>query len=258
MMKVKNMLVFLDIRDLVSLVVFAYDDQKVEDNSHLASLIHHGLGKFMINSDGVTVAYLARRHKFKPVLPTDTLDVVMKVLAGGVHRVPVLGDNGRVVNIISQSTFVKLFGTVTEEDHLPLSSIPQLGTQPVITVNSRDSLITTLRILEANNLSGVAIINEEGKMLGTTTGKDLKIFFRNPTLQALNRPILDNMKMMRADDIFERNLSFGVFESDNLKRLIGLLCATKVHRVFVMNNESEYYPIRVISVTDLLKYLSSE
>lgn len=48
---------FLDVRDLVSWVVFVYDEQKVQDNTRLIDLIQHGQGQFkMSGTDGVTVS----------------------------------------------------------------------------------------------------------------------------------------------------------------------------------------------------------
>jgi CBS domain-containing protein len=249
---------FLDIRDLVALVVFAYDDQKVSDNSLLANLIHYGVIGFNTENnteEGVSVSFLARRHPFKPVRPSDSLYKVLKVLTKGTHRVPVVDDTGKVINIISQSTFVKLLYTLKVEDIFPISQIPAVGTTNVVTVNMNESLIKTLRVIVKNKISGVGIVNNQGQLIGTTTGKDLKLFLHNPTLQALNRPIFDNMKAIRAEDVNERNTSISTFETDTLKRVISLLCVTKVHRIFVMNNESEFKPVRVISIVDILKYL---
>ena len=52
-----------------------------------------------------------------------------------------------------------------------------------------------------------------------------------------------------------RTPAIGVFEKDSISRAVALLAATKVHRVFVVDNEENYAPVRVISITDVLKYL---
>jgi len=62
---------------------------------------------------------------------------------------------------------------------------------------------------------------------------------------------------MRSDDNDERSLSIGVFERDSFKRTIDLIAATQVHRIFVMDNEEDYHPIRVISISDILRYIIS-
>jgi len=101
----------------------------------------------------------------------------------------------------------------------------------------------------------VAIITELGRMIGVTTSKDLKMFIRNPSLNLLQGPIFENLKLIRMDDIDERSLSVSVFDRDTFKRMLEIMSATKVHRIFVMNNEKDFYPIRVISISDILKYL---
>jgi len=47
----------------------------------------------------------------------------------------------------------------------------------------------------------------------------------------------------------------GVFGKDPISRVINLLAATRVHRIFVTNDEAKYQPVAVISITDVLVYL---
>eukprot|EP01130_Rhizamoeba_saxonica_P002977 TRINITY_DN1300_c0_g1_i2.p1 TRINITY_DN1300_c0_g1~~TRINITY_DN1300_c0_g1_i2.p1 ORF type:complete len:162 (-),score=30.58 TRINITY_DN1300_c0_g1_i2:526-1011(-) len=95
---------FLDLRDLISFVVFVYDNANLENDIQLAHIVSNG--KNLIKSPtagGVTVSYLSRRNKFTPVHGDDSLLRVAEILASGTHRVPVMGPNGRVISIISQS-----------------------------------------------------------------------------------------------------------------------------------------------------------
>jgi CBS-domain-containing membrane protein len=54
-------------------------------------------------------ADFSRRNPFKPVGQTATLKEAAQRLAAGAHRVPVVGADGRVVNIISQSSIVDFY-----------------------------------------------------------------------------------------------------------------------------------------------------
>jgi len=109
--------------------------------------------------------------------------------------------------------------------------------------------------LEQNKISGVAIVTELGRMIGVTTSKDLKMFVKQPSLNLLRGPIFQNLKLIRLDDLDERSLSVSVFEKDTFKRTIEIMSATKVHRIFVMDNEKDFKPIRVISIFDILNYI---
>jgi CBS-domain-containing membrane protein len=253
---------YLDIRDLVSFVVFVYDEQKVQDNTRLEDLIKHGVGQLKVKTtDGVTVNYLSRRHKFVTVNETDTLESVCRVLSDqSVHRVPVLDEHGKVVNIISQSSIIEVLSKKctkvgVDDIDLPLEKHPEIGTSPVLKVLKTESVINTFRILEKKNLSGVALVDESGRLVGSTTGKDLGLFLRNPTLAALNLPIFEHLQKIRAEAIDIKTPCIAVFLKDKLSRAVALLAATRVHRIFVVNDESHYAPVRVISLTDILRYL---
>jgi len=253
---------FLDVRDLVSFTVFVYDEQKVNDNTRLRDLIQHGTGQFkMPTTEGVTVSYLARRNRFIPVPPDAPLERVVEILAKGVHRVPVVNAQGLVINIISQSSVVKFLAdslrdSILENPSDPkIDALPALGTTPVLTVGKLTSVISTFRLMDQKKRSGIAIIDENGRFVGTTTGKDLGLFLENPSLGVLNMAIFEHLQLIRAKQVDIMSPSIAVFELDRVSRAIGLIAATRVHRVFVVDDEKHYQPIRVISITDILRYL---
>lgn len=257
---------FLDIRDLVSFVVFVYDQQKVQDNSRLQDLLLHGAEQFrMIGTDGVTVSYLSRRHRFSPVKDEESMTKIVDLLSNPTtHRVPVVDAEGKIINIVSQSTIVKLLsqkcikvGDPNEIDDSPQISECGVGSSPVLSVSRNETVINTFRLLDAKNKSGVALVDETGRLVGTTTGKDLGLFLRKPSLAALNRPIFEHLQEIRAQSIEIRTPAIGVFGKDKLSRAIALLAATNVHRVFVVSDEASYTPVSVISITDVLKWLTS-
>jgi len=95
---------FLDIRDLVSFVVFIDDDQKSDVPNNLNDILIKGSKLLKVPLEGVTCTYLSRRNSFIPVQTTDNLLKVCEILAKGVHRVPVVNEKGEVTNIISQSS----------------------------------------------------------------------------------------------------------------------------------------------------------
>jgi len=253
---------YLDIRDLVSFVVFVYDEQQVQDNSRLEDLIKNGIGQLKVKTtDGVTVSYLSRRHKFITVKETDTLETVCQLLYNqSLHRVPVLDDTGKVVNIISQSSIIQVLSQKCtkvgmDDIDLPLEQHPEIGTTPVLSVPKTEPVINAFRLLEKKNLSGVALVDENGRLVGSTSGKDLGLFLKNPTLAALNLPIFEHLQKIRSELIEIRTPSIAVFQKDKLSRAVSLLAATRVHRIFVVNDETYYSPVRVISLTDILRYL---
>jgi len=254
---------FLDIRDLVAFVVYIYDNQKVNNDSRLEDLILHGVGQFNTpTTDGVTISYLARRHKFVTVKETDTVEQATRVLADqSIHRIPVVDESGQLVNIISQSSFIHIINKyfinpIGQEDHSTIAQLHQIGSTPVLSVQKSETVINTFRILDLKNKSGIALTDSTGKLVGTTTGKDLGLFLKSPTLATLNLPIFEHLQQIRSSETIDiKTPCIAVFPKDTLSRAIALIAATRVHRVFVVDNEDNYRPIRVISVTDILNYL---
>jgi len=101
----------------------------------------------------------------------------------------------------------------------------------------------------------VALIDETGRLVGSTSGKDLGLFLKNPTLAVLNLPIFEHLQKIRQELLEAKTPCIAVFLKDKLSRAVALLAATRVHRIFVVNDEASYNPVRVISLTDILRYL---
>jgi len=250
---------FLDIRDLVSFVVFVSDEQKVTNNSQLDDIIKHGQQQFRTpTTDGVSVKYLARRHRFHPVSLNDPLLSVVTVLAEpDIHRVPVV-ENGRVVSILSQTTIIKFLSSkiqiFLDNSNDPTIEELGVGTSPVLSVKKSESVINTFRKMEKQQKSGIALVDEEGRLVGTTTGKDLGLFLKKPTLESLYTNIFDYLKVIRQEQIDERSPCISISSSDKLSKAVGLLAATRVHRIYVVDNESGK-PVSVVSITDIFKFI---
>jgi CBS-domain-containing membrane protein len=252
---------FLDIRDLAGFVVYVYDTQQVGDNTELVDLITHGQSQFKTaTTDGISIKYLSRRNRFHPVSIDSSLFEVCEALsAPDIHRVPILGENGKVVTIISQTTIIKYLSQrsdVTFDTSAdPTIGDLNIGTSPVLSVKTTESVINTFRKMEKRQKSGIAIVDENGNLVGATTAKDLSLFIKNPTLQALQGNIFDYLKLIRQEQINIINPCITVPRSDKLSRAVGLLAATRVHRIFVVDSEEHFVPVSVLSITDILKKL---
>jgi len=251
---------FLDIRDLVAFVVFIYDEQKVQNDTRLTDIVQHGSGMLRSpGTDGVTITYLARRHRFSPVPQTHSLYQVAQLLSiNECHRVPVVED-GKVVNVISQSSLINLISKQLGPQigsHDPTVGSLNIGTNPVLSANQNETVINTFRQMENNKRSGIALVDGTGKLVGTTTGKDIGLFLKSPHLSILHRTIFQHLQIVRSEMNDIRTPCIAVFENDPLSRAVGLLAATRVHRVYVVTSEEDYRPKAVISISDILRYLT--
>jgi CBS domain-containing protein len=111
--------------------------------------------------------------------------------------------------------------------------------------------------MDKKKVSGIALLDEKtGRMVGVTTGKDLGLFLEFAEIKLLEQPIGTYLKYIRSrsQNILEVPV-VGVFGSSKLVYAIGLISSTKIHRLFLCDNEESYRPIGVISITDILRYL---
>jgi len=252
---------FLDMKDLISFVVFVDDDQKSNVPNNLQAIITSGCKLFKVPTEGVSCTYLSRRNSFHPVSKSDSLLDVCKILAKGLHRVPVVDDNGEVVDIISQSSIISfLHKHASQTKHETVLTIKELhiGTNAVISATADTKAIDVFRLMDNKKISGVAVVDEEGKLIGNTSGSDLKLFIKTLSVDILQEPITQFLKKIRQESVEIRSPTISCSSRDTLSMLIGKLASTKVHKIFVADDSSGYKPLAVVSITDILRYFMKE
>uniref|UniRef100_A0A6B2LBH4 CBS domain-containing protein n=1 Tax=Arcella intermedia TaxID=1963864 RepID=A0A6B2LBH4_9EUKA len=250
---------FLDVRDLVPIILKLYDQK--QEVSDLNSFLDAALMKDKFSELGSTPLELSKKNAFKPIKKSDPLRTIVHLLSSTqLRRVPVLDDEGNLINIVAQSSLIKYFGErcikIPEDNSKEprIADLP-LGSAPVATVSKNETVVTTFRKLAEEGRSGLAMLDDhDGRLVGTTTAKDLGLFLRNPNFALLEIPIFQHLQKIRAEQFMVVTPCISVFPSDAVSRVVGLLMATKVHRIFVVDNEVNFKPIRVISIQDILKY----
>jgi len=248
---------FLDVRDLVSYAVFAYHNHN--------TIAYQGLSQgpiFHTLVDDVTVTYLARRNPFRSVPIGSSLFEVAKMLKDGVHRVPVVDSTGAVVKIISQSSVIQalqhMSGLLKEEVSKTVEELG-LGTSPVVCVSKDMLAIDTFKLMDNTKKTAVALVDEQGKLVGNTSAKDLKLFIGSScSYDILKKNIMSFLNQIRDENIDIPIPAISCTFKCPISLVIAKLAATKVHRLYVVPNEHDSTPVRVVSLTDILRYLFKE
>ena len=246
---------FLDMRDLVSSVVFIAEHASTAKTRTLADLF--------VNAKWVggafTVTYLSRRNPFRSVKTSDSLAVVLELLAkkgpGRIKRVAVVNDEGVVVNIVSQTTLVSFLSTLLAQHSLYLGrSVEELhlGSSPVLCIADSAPAIEAFKMMDSKQVTGLGIVDSHGKLVGNVSARDLKIFVKHIDFELLAQPIGEFVKHLRQVAIDIKSPTISVFPSAKFEMVVGKLAATKVHRIFVVDDETHFRPVRVISLADVL------
>lgn len=271
---------FLDVKDLVSWVVFA-EEEKSRDAKRRSSTdklavpaadfrnVYDTAARMYNNPEsGVTVSYLARRHAFRPVHPDSTLLEVVTTLGSiGVHRVPVVDKaTGRVVDIISQSTVIGIVQKNAEKLAGLLGKTvneTQIGSRPVMPVNANDTAIAVFQEMSRRDRSGMAVIDpENGRFLGNTSSSDLKLLLGRIDVATplLHGTIMEFLSAVRQSEVTDkdRHPAIAISRNDPIRLAVARLAVARIHRVFVADDAHGFKPEAVVSITDVLRYLLNE
>eukprot|EP01100_Stratorugosa_tubuloviscum_P007358 TRINITY_DN306_c1_g1_i1.p1 TRINITY_DN306_c1_g1~~TRINITY_DN306_c1_g1_i1.p1 ORF type:complete len:308 (-),score=129.98 TRINITY_DN306_c1_g1_i1:189-1112(-) len=244
---------FLDVRDLVSFAVYAFHNRNLP-GYRVAGPVYTTL------VENVTVKYLSRRNPFIPVPVNSKLINVAEILSRGVHRVPVVDENGKIINIISQSALIAIFDKhLNNKLRLDSSAIIEnigIGTSPVISVSINTSTIATFELMDSTKRSALAVVDTEGFLVGNVSARDLKLFVASSSAyDIMQLSIMNFLKQLRDEAIEIRAPSISCKLGDSLGLLIAKLAATRVHRLYIVKSDSEYKPAKVVSLTDIISYI---
>jgi len=247
---------FLDMRDLVSSVVFIADQATSAATKTLADLFVNA--KWVGGAFSVT--YLSRRNAFKSVKATDSLDHVCQLLsqktgASKLKRVAVVDDNDRVVGIVSQTTLVTFLNKELAAHHLHAAKTVaelELGSAPVQTLETSVPALEAFRLMDAKRITGLGIVDDSGRLVGNISARDLKLFVKQIDFDRLLQPLGEFIKELRQSAVDIVSPTISVFPEATFDLVVGKLAATRVHRIFVTDAEATFRPIRVISLVDVL------
>eukprot|EP01113_Clastostelium_recurvatum_P043084 TRINITY_DN706_c0_g1_i3.p1 TRINITY_DN706_c0_g1~~TRINITY_DN706_c0_g1_i3.p1 ORF type:complete len:318 (-),score=89.33 TRINITY_DN706_c0_g1_i3:121-1074(-) len=249
---------FLDVRDLISFCVYLHGSNERAEN--LLDIVSFGVKMFKHSVEGVTVAYLSKRNPFHAIKQGITLlEAVEFLTKNNLRRVPVVNEKGDIVNIISQSSIVQFLGQhmmeLRDEFTAHIGDVP-VGSSPVLSAKRDEKAIDVFKTMDSHHRSGVAVVDDRGALVGNTSGHDLKLFIKNPSVSVLNLPILTFLNQIRQlqIDIVNPAISSGV--NDSFGHVIGKVAATRIHRIFIVDADNR--PVKVVSLTDILSYVATQ
>jgi CBS domain-containing protein len=254
---------FFDMRDILSAHVAYYKDLQDETSSSEAASAHNhsDLMTKWFTGKGVTTKYLASRNPFVSCKPNDTLDEVCHILVDKhCHRIPVVGEEGRCISIISQSALVKFLVEKVESQDLLEESLEEANLKyikDIIKAADTASASEVFKLLDSHRLSGIAVVDsEDGRLVGNTSARDIKMAIMDEGRTArMDMDILSYLAAVRQATPAkkERYPSAHISEHSTVGHAIRLLAKTGYHRVFVVDDKT--CPVGVISVADVISFV---
>jgi CBS domain-containing protein len=191
------------------------------------------------------------------------IDTIRKMVQFKAHRILIFGNDKKLINIITQSRVLKLIDCGIGSLQKAQRTIAELnlGNKSVISVPMTAMTIEAFRLMKENNISAVAVVDEQGRLAGNISNSDIKhLGYDLRFFQLLGVPVSEYLKAIQihnklgVDEL--RPTRVPVKETDLLISVVNLITYLRVHRVYCVDDEGR--PTRVISLLDILKELIDE
>jgi CBS domain-containing protein len=210
------------------------------------------------------------------VYGTFPLQTAVELMVGSrAHRVVVLDERGRFSNFISQARLLELLLPVMSG--LPELSRPliELGLwekaiKDVAIIHESDMAYRAFKRMKEKRLSGLAVVNSEGVIVGNISVSDLKLLeFDMIFFNLLGNSVKEYLRLVSSPELlYERPIRFRPLRealsllprpvvtcklSDSLGYIMAILNHYNIHRVYVVDDKEK--PIGVVSLHDVLSHI---
>jgi len=205
------------------------------------------------------IAGLSHKNPYIPVqLGTPIFDIIQVMVTSGVQRVPVINAQSQLENFVTQSAFVEFFAKNTETfGSLGDCTLSELGFKPkhVHCVKENATAIDSFKLMSTHKITGVPIVDVEGEIITNISSKELRHVLTDPhffdKLQLPAEKFVTDLKsktfLHKSETMYPK---ICCHFSDKFSAVIHKLAATKIHRIYVVDEHS--HPIGVISLDDIV------
>jgi len=260
----------VDMRDIVNTIATTCKKHDVFESKKLSQL----LGQeeiFTARSIKDLFNLSSGFHFFSATETTPILEVLKGMVENGDknHRRALVfkdkekQDISNLVSMISQASIINYIGThrqklgpkvtMTIEDLVHIDW--EENRNKLVSITSSASMVDAFSLMCEKNVSGLAVVDEHGQLLGTIGSRDVKGLVGTDHLDfsRLRYTVREYINYIRQMSIDEKHPAISVRRSDTLATLIGKFASTHVHRIFVIDEHNT--PVGVISTIDLLRIL---
>jgi len=252
---ISNTVVTIDMLDLITFVAYKMGYAQPDPVSSTRA------AKEFLCKSIKEVIEISGRNQFISIKNTSKIQDLLYMLSSrDVHRVGVVDEKNKSVGLITQSDIMKYIeaneGKLYAKLNQKVQEIWQMEPKKVESIPSDHFVIDALVKLVEKRISGIAIVDEEGKVVGNISASDLKRMQLNPPEQ-LCYDIYEQLQQFI--HIANKGKSNGVvnpFEpvvvkpNDTLGQIIHTINARYVHRVYIVDDHGK--PTGEISLCDII------
>eukprot|EP00029_Vermamoeba_vermiformis_P005119 TRINITY_DN1689_c0_g1_i1.p1 TRINITY_DN1689_c0_g1~~TRINITY_DN1689_c0_g1_i1.p1 ORF type:complete len:339 (-),score=98.96 TRINITY_DN1689_c0_g1_i1:97-1113(-) len=195
----------------------------------------------------------SQRNFYHTIEDSATLQkAVNELCATKAHRLAVLNKYGEFVSVLTQSKIIQYLAKLVDDLHLGKKKVKDLGLgkTPVISVNlNKSRALDAFKTIQMSNISGVAIVDDDGAIVDNLSVSDLKLLDYNKKMfDALLEP-LEKFLKRKSTEITAKPVV--VTQDNTLRDVLNILTQTQVHRLYVVDDQKK--PLGIITLSDLME-----
>jgi len=250
---------FLDYLDILSFAINMYiEGNQVSETQYGAyctdiSILRHRGVRFGMKPVK-EIINVSKKDQFIPVYAHGSVyQLIEGVFYKGIHRVPVMDENNKIISIVTQSDMLNFLTKQMEILVKDLGNITinqlDLGTKNVITMSANAQAIHAFYLMYAHKVSAVAIVNSLGSMIANLSASDIRGLEQQhfeSLLLPVTQYISNQMGKVKAPITCSLNTDF--------QTVLLKMSLFRIHRIWIVDENDK--PIGVISQTDVMKKLS--
>jgi len=253
--------------DMVDIVTYVVDivgsTERVADTAHASWFLQKCEDARLQAQKNDQVAGISKKNKLCPVMSSTSLLDAMRVMVDNhVQRLPVVGVDHTVKNIVTQSAIVAFLSKHLDElgDFVD-KSLESLGFKPkqVISISVDRPTIDAFRLINQHKITGIPVMDVDGTMITNISCSDLRDVATDPRLfEYLRMPLDSFIPILKARINVKSEASINVMYpkiackfSTPLRSVIGKLAATKIHRIYITDEHDQ--PIGIVSLLDVIE-----
>jgi len=194
------------------------------------------------------------------------LDVVDIMVKNKAHRVLVTNEDGKIVNLITQSRINDIMSCVLESIPEASQTIEELDiiVRHPVKINESKKALEAFHLMKHHNISGLPVVNDEDELVGSISVDDIKqLGYDIRYFQMLSATVAQYLHSIRmsntreqeqiADTMILRPDVISCRVSTPLGHVMKMLSFYDVHRIFVQDENKKL--IGVVSLYDILRGL---
>jgi len=247
---------FVDLMDILQAVLETFGKQKLETDAEFWETISKD-ELFSKKTVAEVMTYpMSRRNPFHPVNKGYSLFTAIEILARehGLHRIPVIEQDRKLVNIVTQTQVVHYLnrylpklGPIKDK---PISMMPS-AKSTVFKVTEDDLAIEAFKLMHNKDITGVAVVNTDGKLVGAISHSDLKLIQADGRMFWRLYQTVKNFLLKNRKEGYERPTHpIVAAPNETIETALKKFDESHVHRIFVV--DEHHKPIGIVTLKDIL------